>query len=122
MLLCCKKEMQDARRKYNRGQERLQESEIKRSTKSGSLMTEVHKNGRNAQPTLYWGTKEMITLNSSSSDHVPYEVALFQCQQACLITTHNTAKFILAQRECPLALGTQMKTLYLGQENKPEVV
>lgn len=64
--------MQDARRKYNRGQERLQESEIKRSTTSGSLMTEVHKNGGIAQPSLYWGTKEMIKLNNSGSDHVLY--------------------------------------------------
>lgn len=69
--------MQDARRKYNRGQERLQQSEIKRPTKTSSLMTEVHKNGRTAQPSLYWGTKEMITLNRSSSDHMPYEVPLF---------------------------------------------
>lgn len=61
--------MQDARRTYNRGQERLQESETKRSTKRECLMTKVHKNGRAAQPSLYWGTKE-ITLNSCS-DHVP---------------------------------------------------
>lgn len=91
------------------------ESEIKRSIEDGSLMTKVHKNGRTAQLSLYWGTKKIITLNTNS-DHVSDEdpwrrMFISWCPQACLIITHSTAKFILALRECSLASRTQMRAL-----------
>lgn len=55
-------------------------AQLKKERKVGSSTTKDHKNGRTAQPSLYWGTKEMITLNTNSEHclmKTPGEAHLF---------------------------------------------